>query len=77
MVIAFFLYEAFKRDVGNGIINIKSYANTFRRVLVDFAAKIVHTGREIIMKVTEAVWEDISISTLRIRCNSPPAINTA
>ncbi len=77
MVVAFFLYEAFKRDVGEGIINVKSYANTFRRVLIDFAAKIVHSGGEIIMKVTETVWEKINISTLWIKCNSPPVIPTA
>jgi len=75
MVVAFFLYEAFKRDVGDGIINARVYARTFRRLLIDFAAKIVHTGGEIIVKVTEALWEEINIPVLWERCNNPPVIN--
>jgi len=61
MVVAFFLFGAYKKDVGDGVIKVQSYANTFRRVLIDFAAKIVHKGREIIMKVKETVWESINI----------------
>jgi len=75
MLLSFFLYEAFKRDVGEGIIKINSYATTFRRRLIDFAAKIVQTGREIIMKVTETVWKGIRIKALWERCNSPPVIS--
>lgn len=80
MLIAFFLYESFKRDVVEGVVEIieeKSYATTFRRIIIDFAAKIVRTGREIILKVTGAVWRRINIPELWRRCNSPPVINLA
>jgi len=74
MLVAFFLYESYKEDVAQGIVEARSYATTFRRVLVDFAARIVHTGGRVIMKVTEAVWEALNIVELWARCNSPPVI---
>lgn len=79
MLIAFFLYESFKKDVVEGVVEIieeKSYATTFRRVIIDFAAKIVRTGREIILKVTETVWKRINIPELWRKCNNPPVINS-
>jgi hypothetical protein len=78
MLIAFFLYESFKRDVVEGVVEIieeKSYATTFRRIIIDFAAKIVRTGGEIILKVTGAVWKGINIPLLWRKCNNPPVIN--
>jgi hypothetical protein len=39
IVLSFFLYESFKRDVANGIIDGKSYPTTFRRILIDNANK--------------------------------------
>lgn len=77
MLVAFFLYESFKRDVVEGVVESigeKSYATTFRRIIIDFAAKIVRTGREIILKVTEAVWKKISIALLWKKCNNPLVI---
>lgn len=77
MLIAFFLYEAFKRDVVEGVVTIieeKSYATTFGRIIIDFAAKIVRTGREIILKVTNAIWKRINISELWRRFNNPHPI---
>jgi len=76
MVVASFLYEAFKQDIADEIGNIKSYANTFRIVLVDFTAKIVHTGGKAIAKETEAVWERINIPMLWEKCNNPPTDTT-
>jgi len=61
MLISFFLFETFKEDVLKDAVesieipvNENNYATTFRRYLIDFAAKLVHTGREIIPKVTIA-----------------------
>jgi hypothetical protein len=77
MLLSFFLYEAFKRDVAQGVvpgIQENSYPTTFRRLLIDFAGKIVRTGGEIILKVTYAVWKRINIPELWRRCNNPPVI---
>ena len=49
----------------------------FRRYLIDFAARLVHTGRKIILKVTVALWERRKILELWKRCNSPPVITLA
>lgn len=75
MLVAFFLYESFKEDVAEPIFKVSIYPTTFRRILIDFAAKIVHTGGEIILKVTETVWEAINIPELWQRCNDPPVIH--
>ena len=40
IVLSFFLYESFKRDVTNGIVDAKSYPTTFRRILIDFAGNL-------------------------------------
>lgn len=53
IVLSFFLYESFKRDVTNGIVDAKSYPTTVRRILIDFAGKIVHAGRRIIIKIAQ------------------------
>ena len=81
IVLSFFLYESFKRDVAKGIIDGKSYPATFRRILIDFAGKIIHTGRKIIhtgrriiLKVSQYVYERLNIPLLWERCNNPPLI---
>lgn len=84
MLISYFLFETFKRDVLKDAVESievsvdeNSYPTTFRRYLIDFAAKIVHSGREIILKVTGALWERIKIPKLWERCNNPPVISLA
>lgn len=71
MVIAFFLFEAFKEDVLEDVIPVCSYATTVRRKALDFAAKIVKTGGQIILRVTEAVMEGLRFSKLWERCQKP------
>ncbi|MGC8691370.1 MAG: hypothetical protein ACP5SP_08065, partial [Caldisericum sp.] len=69
IVLSFFLYESFKRDVAKGIIDVKSYPTTVRRMLIDLAGKIIHTGRRIILKVSQYIYERLNISLLWERCN--------
>jgi len=75
MVISFFLFETFKEDVLEEVIPIESYASTVRRKALDFAAKIVNTGREIILKVTQAVMEQLRFDKLWERCQNPIPIS--
>ncbi|MDI6891327.1 MAG: hypothetical protein QMC83_10405, partial [Thermodesulfovibrionales bacterium] len=70
MVISFFLFETFKEDVLEEVIPITSYATTVRRKALDFAAKIIKTGGEIILKVTQAVMEALRIKDLWERCQN-------
>lgn len=74
IVLSFFLYESFKRDVSKDIIDIQSYPTTFRRILIDFAGILIHTGRRIILKVSQYVYERLNIPLLWERCNNPPLI---
>jgi hypothetical protein len=71
MVIAHFLFESYKYDVSGDVIPITSYPTKFRRELIDFAVKIVKTGGEIILKVTQAIWDRINVILLWERCNHP------
>ena len=70
MLIAFFLFETFKMDVASEIVKISSYANTVRRTIIDIAGKIVHTGNEIILKVTETVMKFLNFGRLWYLANN-------
>jgi len=73
-LVAFFLMETFKEDVGRGVIKLSSYATRVRRRLIDFAAKIVRTGGRIILKVTESTYASLRLNVLWQRANSPPRL---
>ena len=64
MLIAFFLYEAFKEDVCTPIVSISSYATTLRRKILDVAGKIVSHAGKITLKVTMSTWENIAFNQL-------------
>ena len=70
MVISFFLFEVFKKDVGTDIIPLTWYATTFRRHCLDVAGKIVRTGRQVVLQVTRATWEFLRLDILWTRCVS-------
>jgi hypothetical protein len=74
MVVSFFLFETFKEDNLKGILPMTSYATTIRRKLVDFAAKVVCTGRELILKVPAVVMERLDLATLWTRCQAASPI---
>jgi hypothetical protein len=71
MLLSFFLFECFKEDVLGEVLPIESYASTVRRKVLDFAAKVVHTGRGVILKVTQAVWQHLRFEKLWERCQNP------
>jgi hypothetical protein len=70
-VITHFLCECYKEDVAHDVVSVTCYPTTFRRKLIDFAAKIVGTGNRIILQVSEAIWDGNRIWQLWQRCNKP------
>jgi len=74
MVVSFFLFETFKEDTLKDILPITSYATTIRRKLVDFAAKVVRTGGELILKVPAVVMERLQMAMLWTRCQGASPI---
>ena len=76
MLIAFFLSETFKEDVLVEVLPITSYATTVRRVVIDIAAKVVRTGGQVILKVTQTVMTTLRFAQLWARCQSPPPIRS-
>ncbi len=74
MLISFFLFETFKQDVLKDIVPIRSYATTVRRRVVDIAAKVINTGRCIILKVTDSVMKNLKFDILWDRCQTPHPI---
>lgn len=74
LVITHFLFEAYKQDVTSDVIPITSYPNTFRRKLIDFAAKITSGAGSIKLSVNRTIYDTINIAELWKRCQSPPLI---
>lgn len=74
MLISFSLFETFKKDVLSDVIPVTSYATAVRRQAVYIAAKIVRTGRQIILRVSQTVMETLSFRQLWERCQNPPPI---
>jgi len=72
MTLSFFLFEAFKEDVCGGVVDVGSYATTIRRKVIDIAARIVHHGGKVILKVTEATWKGLEFFRLWERSGSAP-----
>jgi len=71
MVIAFFLYEAFKEDVCTPIVAVSSYATTLRRKILDVAGKIVNHAGNITLKVTISTWKSLSFYELWLKSENP------
>jgi len=77
MLITFFLFESFKRDILKDDVpgvSAGSYATTVRRIVVDIAAKIVKKSHRFVLKVTRAVMERLRFQTLWERCQNPTPI---
>lgn len=74
LVITHVLFEAYKQDVTADVVPITVYPNTFRRKLIDFAAKITSGAGSITLKVTKTIYETIDIVELWKKCQSPPTI---
>jgi len=72
MVIAFNVMGWYKQDVlvEMGLVGKGSYATTIRGVVIDFAAKIVKTGRRVVLKVTAATMSRVRLDELWRRCNA-------
>lgn len=64
LVISHFLYEAFKQDSPKELLPLTCYPNTFRRTIIDIAVKIISTGGQVVLKVSEAVFERLKLKNL-------------
>jgi len=71
MLIAFFLYEAFKEDVCAPVIRLSSYATTLRRRILDVAGKIVRHSGKITLKVPLSTWRSLEFYQLWIKSENP------
>lgn len=74
VLVAFFLFESFQRDVTEPVVPAAAYATRVRRQVIDIAAKVVRTGGETLLKVTEAVWTRLHIGELWERAAQPPPL---
>ena len=77
MLISFFLFESFKEDNLQDILPLPSYATTLRRKLVDLAGKVVRTGHEVILKVTQAAMDRLQLQLLWTRCQNAAPLSIA
>lgn len=64
MVLAHNLFETFKDDVSDIVIATNVYASTFRRQMIDVAAKVVRHAKKMVLKVSRAVYENLQMGLL-------------
>jgi len=76
LIMSHFLFEAYKHDVSHEVIPITSYPNRFRRKLIDFAAKVVSTGGEFILKVNRFIFTNLNIGKIWEYCKNPQPIQS-
>lgn len=74
MLVAFFAYETFKEDVTAPAVPVTARPTRLRRQLIDFAAKVVQTGGQRILKLTQATWNALNIEELWRRSGTPPQL---
>jgi len=74
MAIAFCVFESFKEDVCADVVPLTAYPTRVRRTVIDFAAKLVRTGRQTILKVTAATWAAVKLEVLWYRSGAPPRL---
>jgi hypothetical protein len=72
MLVAFFLYETFKKDVCSPLVEVSACATTVRRKVIDIAAKLVQHAGKIVLKVTEATWRALNVAELWQRSGTAP-----
>jgi len=74
LVITHFLFETYKRDITAEVIPVVSYPDTFRRKLIDFAAKITSGAGYLILNVPKIIYDNFKIDDLWKKCQSTPKI---
>ena len=72
MLVAFFLFECFKKDVSGDVVPVEAYAATLRRRLLDVAGKIVRHAGQTILKVAAAAMEQLQFAALWAKSGAPP-----
>jgi len=72
VLVAFFLFESFKRDVLRGAVVLSAYATTVRRQVFDIAGKIIGKSRAQVLKIPRSDWVRLKFDTLWERSLSPP-----
>jgi len=73
-VFSHFLHEAFKHDVTHDIVPETCYPTTFRRRLIDFAAKVVSSGGQFTLKVVQTVYDGLKLEAVWERIATPEPI---
>jgi hypothetical protein len=76
-LLAFDLYEAFKRDVLAGVVPSRAYPTTVRRQVFDLAGKIVRHGGKVLLKVARATCQRLRLDQLWQRASAPPSLAIA
>lgn len=67
MTISFFLFESFKYDMKSDTVPVTWYAGTFRRRILDVAGKLIRSGRQLILKITQTTHDVLAFAELWAR----------
>ncbi len=64
MIIAFFIYGCFTKDVCKEQVGVMAYPTTVRRQIIDIGAKIVRHARYITIKVARVIYDRLKFDEL-------------
>jgi len=73
-LVAFFLYESLEADVCSEVVPIQRYPTTVRLRIFDQAGKIVRHAGATVLKVVQALWDQLKLPELWRRSHEPPPI---
>ena len=65
-----------KKGFTSDVIPIVSYPNTFRRQLVDFAAKVILLAGRVILNIVSGIYKALKINDIWESCLVPPHITS-
>ena len=64
LLLSHFLHEAYKRDITFDVLPVTSYPTRFRRMVIDFAAKIVSKSGQWVLRVHQSVIDRLKLQDI-------------
>jgi hypothetical protein len=64
LLMSHFLHEAYKRDITFDVLPVTSYPTRFRRMVIDFAAKIVSKSGQWVLRVHQSVIDRLKLQDI-------------
>lgn len=71
MILAFNIYESFKRDCLEGVLPVTSYPEKIRRKFIDTAGRIVKKAHTILLSIPRVIFKQLSLAEVWQKAAAP------